>query len=210
MTQSDTILFVREAKTCSYVLVINTPRLCGEPGFRSPLDSRDEAPIRCREVVDTLPADSHPPANTLQESDFPPHAAPPRKQLPAETAPRAGDKPGYNDLIKQALEKIMGKSKINKDQQMVFEVQGKNGEGEEMIVEFVDGDSLGSADSLEWSAESKDTNDLGHSLVEQLRAAGFDVKGEKGTDEWYEWDDDDHKQNKKTKKKTKGAGGDEL
>ncbi|KAK2466989.1 hypothetical protein APHAL10511_001247 [Amanita phalloides] len=56
MTMTDTILFVKEAKTCSYVLVIHTPRLCGEPGFKSRLDSNDEAQIHCREIVSgTLP-----------------------------------------------------------------------------------------------------------------------------------------------------------
>ena len=35
MTMTDTILFVKETQTCHYVLHIATPRLCGEPGFRS-------------------------------------------------------------------------------------------------------------------------------------------------------------------------------
>lgn len=52
MTMTDSILFVKETKTCHYVLVVNTPRLCGEPGFKSRLDQREEAFIRCREVVD--------------------------------------------------------------------------------------------------------------------------------------------------------------
>lgn len=32
-------------------MVINTPRLCGEPGFKTRLDQREEAYIRCREVL---------------------------------------------------------------------------------------------------------------------------------------------------------------
>ncbi|TFY76745.1 hypothetical protein EWM64_g7273 [Hericium alpestre] len=51
MTMTDTILLVKESKTCHYILVINTPRLCGEPGFKSRLDQREEALIRCREVA---------------------------------------------------------------------------------------------------------------------------------------------------------------
>jgi protein OS-9 len=54
MAMADTILFVKEAKTCSYVMVIHTPRLCGEPGFKSRRDATEEALIRCREIVDTV------------------------------------------------------------------------------------------------------------------------------------------------------------
>ena len=49
---TDTILFIKETQTCHYVMVIHTPRLCGEPGFKTRLEQRDEAFIRCREVVD--------------------------------------------------------------------------------------------------------------------------------------------------------------
>lgn len=55
MVMTDHILFVKETKTCSYVLVIHTPRLCGEPGFRSTRDASEEALIRCREIVRELP-----------------------------------------------------------------------------------------------------------------------------------------------------------
>lgn len=48
---TDTILFVKETKTCHYVMVIHTPRLCGERGFKTRLEQRDEAFIRCREVL---------------------------------------------------------------------------------------------------------------------------------------------------------------
>ncbi|KLO12613.1 hypothetical protein SCHPADRAFT_853699 [Schizopora paradoxa] len=53
MTMTDTILFVKETKTCHYVMVIHTPRLCGEPGFKTRLEQREEAFIRCREIVDS-------------------------------------------------------------------------------------------------------------------------------------------------------------
>ncbi|KAI0737661.1 hypothetical protein BC629DRAFT_1241744, partial [Irpex lacteus] len=51
MTMTDSILFVKETQTCHYILHIATPRLCGEPGFRSRLDSHQETYIRCREIV---------------------------------------------------------------------------------------------------------------------------------------------------------------
>ena len=69
MTMTDSIMFVKETKTCHYLLVINTPRLCGEPGFKSRNDQRDAALIRCRQVVDATTlanADS-----SLPEADHP-------------------------------------------------------------------------------------------------------------------------------------------
>ncbi|GJJ12056.1 hypothetical protein Clacol_006297 [Clathrus columnatus] len=51
MTMTDTIIFVKETRTCEYVLVIHTPRLCGEPGFKSHLEQVPEAEIQCREVL---------------------------------------------------------------------------------------------------------------------------------------------------------------
>jgi len=62
-------MFVKETETCHYVLVVNTLRLYGKPGFKSCVDQRDEALIRCRQVVDaatlanadsSLPESSHP------------------------------------------------------------------------------------------------------------------------------------------------------
>lgn len=69
MTMTDSILFVKETQTCHYVLHIATPRLCGEPGFRSRADSHHDAYIRCREIVspkeyDTIDRD-------LPERDYP-------------------------------------------------------------------------------------------------------------------------------------------
>ena len=52
MTMTDTILLVKESKTCRYEMVIHTPRLCGEPGFKNRLQQREEAHIRCREILD--------------------------------------------------------------------------------------------------------------------------------------------------------------
>ena len=48
---TDSIFFVKETSTCHYVMVIHTPRLCGEPGFKTRLQQREEAPIRCREIL---------------------------------------------------------------------------------------------------------------------------------------------------------------
>jgi protein OS-9 len=126
---TDSIMFVKETKTCHYVLVINTPRLCGEPGFKSRVDQRDEALIRCRQVVDAATlanADS-----SLPESDHPlrqrrPHVGTPPPLDATETGgddasqkvtePAAKDGTAssgsidHNDLLRRALEAILQKA----------------------------------------------------------------------------------------------------
>lgn len=48
---ADKILLIKETSVCAYVLVIHTPRLCGEPGFKSERASQEESVLRCREVL---------------------------------------------------------------------------------------------------------------------------------------------------------------
>jgi len=137
MTMTDSIMFVKETKTCHYVLVVNTPRLCGEPGFKSRVDQRDEALIRCRQVVDAATlanADS-----SLPESDHPlrqrrpPVGAPPpldaaeapfgaatetggddASQKVSEPAAKDGTTGSgsvdHNDILRRALEAILQKA----------------------------------------------------------------------------------------------------
>ena len=136
MTMTDSIMFVKETKTCHYVLVINTPRLCGVPGFKSRVDQRDEALIRCRQVVDAATLANA--DGSLPESDHPlrqrrPHVGAPPPLDAAEapsgaatetdggdasqkvTDPTAKDgttSPGavdHNDLLRRALEAILQK-----------------------------------------------------------------------------------------------------
>ncbi|EJU05423.1 hypothetical protein DACRYDRAFT_113549 [Dacryopinax primogenitus] len=56
MTTTDGILLVKETRTCQYVLVLQTPRLCSEPGFRSERDAEPVNVVHCREVVETTPS----------------------------------------------------------------------------------------------------------------------------------------------------------
>ncbi|CDO71240.1 hypothetical protein BN946_scf184863.g36 [Trametes cinnabarina] len=90
MTMTDTILFVKETQTCHYVVHIATPRLCGEPGFRSRVDSAEEHPIRCREVLD---------ADAFQSADRSlPEASQPFRSQKTDRQPRGGpDADGDDD-----------------------------------------------------------------------------------------------------------------
>src|SRR6202012_1408980 len=66
-TTTDAIMFVKETSTCKYSLVIHTPRLCGEPGFKSRAEQTEAAQIRCRQVMDSPPASD----GSLHESAHP-------------------------------------------------------------------------------------------------------------------------------------------
>ena len=115
MTTTDSIFFIKETKTCQYTLVIHTPRLCGQPGFKSPREDLRDTPLRCRKVVDTLEGTDP----TLPESPLPFQRREP-KPLPAPrnnktpTGGRVPTKDGDNKdershLIKAALDALLGR-----------------------------------------------------------------------------------------------------
>ncbi|PPQ86866.1 hypothetical protein CVT25_012585 [Psilocybe cyanescens] len=158
MEMTDHILFVKETKTCSYVLVIHTPRLCGEPGFRSRRDAVGEAEIRCREVVDTKP-EGH---MNLPTADHPVKIPLRKTVLPAPVPIVKGSKEEellvrektFNDLLRKTLAALVGKDGAK----LV-------GEGE-LVIEL--------ADELEDDAVGMDSD----RLVDALRAAGYNVQAE--------------------------------
>jgi protein OS-9 len=156
MVMTDNILFVKEAKTCSYVLVVQTPRLCGEPGFKSRRDTGEEAEIRCREVVD---------AKMEREINLPtadhPLNIPPRKTvLPAPPTTPKKDSTGqqkFNEFLRKTLEAIM-------------ESQQNGGES-----------SLGGEDGeaiLQLTENMEEIPMESGRLIDALRAAGYDVQTE--------------------------------
>lgn len=197
MTVTDTILLVREAKTCSYVLVIHTPRLCGQPGFKSRLETRDQAYIRCREVVDSIDAPTE-ADGALTQSDRPSKQMTQRKPLltvPAQRPPadtKAADtesaKEPYNDRLRKALEAILG----HKD----------SGDGEpQVIVEQINLGGDGAEDLMfEIAIDERAFEGGAHpSLLDLLRAAIHDIKEEKN--------DEEKKVKKKEEKDTDDGGG---
>ncbi|GJE90848.1 glucosidase II beta subunit-like protein-domain-containing protein [Phanerochaete sordida] len=165
MTMTDTILFVKETQTCKYVLHIATPRLCGEPGFRSRRDAREEAYIRCREVVS--PEQLARMDRTLPEADQP-IKMPPRADKPvlapappaANEQDKASEKDGKaskNEAIRRALEKLVSGGDLKAGEVTIID----DGD-DEVIIEFLD---LGD-DDYEGQA----------SLHELLRSAGLDIR----------------------------------
>lgn len=183
MTSTDTIMLVREAKTCSYVIVIHTPRLCGEPGFKSRLLAPEEAYIRCREVVDSIDSSANP--DGVREADFPINSAPPRQPLlqvpaPAPVKPQAPvdanadpkDKAqAYNERLRKTLQVLMGIGEDEDDQYPRVLVEQINlGDGQEDLLFEIDmGDYPGDGDY-----DGDDSSAL--DILEALKAAGIDVR----------------------------------
>lgn len=169
MTTTDSILFVKETKTCSYVLVINTPRLCGEPGFKSRRDATEEAEIRCREIVDVLPQE---PLN-YPVADYPIKEPQVRKpHLPAveyvhkttdgkEDSEMEGNYQAdqrqediVNDLLRQIVDTLIDQRRGGK--------ATTPQEPTELVIELLDDD---------------EQEEIGDKLINALRAAGYDVRG---------------------------------
>jgi protein OS-9 len=174
---TDTIIFVKEAKTCSYVLVIHTPRLCGEPGFKSPLDSREEAIIRCREIIDS-DANIHADQGSLPEADQPYRLPRHNPRLPLgataqkETDDKADDnadkhaeEEALNAMIQRAVKALASNEGLNLQDGEIPTVITDRYEDEGLVL--IDIPLL---DDLEYGVNA---------LADALRAAGFDIKGEK-------------------------------
>ncbi|PCH38090.1 hypothetical protein WOLCODRAFT_161294 [Wolfiporia cocos MD-104 SS10] len=180
MTMTDTILFVKETQTCHYVLHIATPRLCGVPGFRSRSDVREEAYIRCREVLApdayaradrSLPAAGTPLRKPARAKVI----APPPPPVPADDpGAGAGAKlPGKttSDLLRRALERFIAREGSDADELVLGQLDDGDGE---LYIEFIE---------LDADADGEDGGEAaalsGEALADVLRRAGYDVKGEK-------------------------------
>ena len=180
----DTILFVKETKTCSYVLAIHTPRLCAEPGFKSRLDSNGEAEIHCREIIPNASpvseatstdhsATSAADANINQAGVPLPVADHPLKISRSRAVePLAGKQLGqdsqkdkmYEELLRKTLEALFGDN-------------AKLATGKSQILQgIVIEDGTGGA--LEGSVEQ--SSEIMDRLTETLRAAGYEVETGRG------------------------------
>jgi len=155
---TDHILFVKETKICSYVLVIHTPRLCGEPGFKSRGDAEEQARIRCREIVDKKPEDQaqlppaeHPINHPMRKTVLP---APKLREKPTDASE---SRPGsfIDDVLRKTLRALVGGQKGERNEQ---------GE-DEVVIEFLDADG---ENPIQLDNEQ---------IVEALRTAGYDVQG---------------------------------
>ncbi|KAI0807458.1 hypothetical protein C8Q74DRAFT_63887 [Fomes fomentarius] len=204
MTMTDTILFVKETQTCHYVLHIATPRLCGEPGFKSRIDAEEDF-IRCREVVG--PEEYDRVDRELPEAAQPIKRARAQKKVlapppPAEASPKSKEDlkmVAHSDILRKALERILARQEGGAEgDSHLFVERLPDGEGD-FVVEFVDidVDDLALEDAGEFYDDTEgegegegagepvllgdDFADYEERLAEILRAAGRNLrrKGEK-------------------------------
>ena len=182
MVMTDHILFVKEAKTCSYVLVIHTPRLCGEPGFRSRRDSSENSVIRCREVVNALPAGKLAMPKIISDQPFkfvrPKTVLPP--PLPKEKQPSAEESSAsssgktlskddlVNQLLKNALESMLagGSQGAEGDDDSTASLKEAIEAGD-VIVEFINPDEIAQVQLPPQQQR----------ILDALQAAGLEVRG---------------------------------
>jgi len=193
MTMTDTVLFVKETRTCEYVLVIHTPRLCGEPGFKSRLEQMPEAAIRCREVVDDV--ESVDPS--LPDAPFP-YKRPSRQPIPSPQRPPAGaaEDGGNKDVTKDAMDRAQDTAKLlRKALESILRggadvgvvvPQGEQGVQGEQGGEFfftIDTDTQEVVMEDDDSEGETIASGQGTTIEEALRAAGFKIRGQKLSEE---------------------------
>ncbi|KAH7340232.1 hypothetical protein B0J17DRAFT_650430 [Rhizoctonia solani] len=191
MSSVDQIMFVKEVSVCNYLIVIHTPRICSEPGFKSQRDSVKAAPIRCRHIVpeDTVHFD-----RTQLESSVP-HSVPPALPILPPAPPIHKDNQGSSGDKKAAGKKSSTLGEDEKQAEFVkvalgalfdAHTQDRALAGKKIRVD-VDGD-VHELDFTDIGLDSvvrgdvPDMNALQERLAKVLRSAGYDLQG----DEWPE------------------------
>jgi protein OS-9 len=169
---TDTILFIKETTTCHYVLVIQTPRLCGEPMFRSRLEAREESTIRCREIVQGFDQlDRTDEQNTLIESSVPLHVQRPTETSTSSTkqdsqhrerAPPTIDKKLISGILSQLREKGLGNMFSFMDGGLLLEDVGDD--GTVLMAYEVDLDAVDSIEGLTKGKQYRLTEDVVNTL----------------------------------------------
>ncbi|KAG8707247.1 Protein OS-9 [Ceratobasidium sp. 394] len=194
MSSVDHIVFVKEVSVCNYLIVIHTPRICSEPGFRSQRDSVKAAPVRCREIVphETVTFDrtqlESPVPNTLAPSrPILPPAPPPvqAKDKSAKSVEETGKNQKFVEVALNALFSAHAQDKALAGKKIRIELD--NGAHEidfrDVVLDTVDDGAVPDMEALQAR------------LARVLKAAGYDVRDE--------WDQDAQEQPAKGKKERK-------
>lgn len=192
MTVTDTILFIKETATCHYVLVIQTPRLCGDPAFRSRRDSQEQSTIRCREIiqsVDDLKGDKLPPG---AEAQVPLHVMASEKEsrdqtsqpLPKEKSKKNAKPPAIDDaLLAKIINQLRSKGigNFNRDKTVVLE-DPDNAETV-FLVELENDGAQGREQGQQEQLEIKISEDTMQALLDQARNLNQQPTTEEDEDE---------------------------
>ncbi|KAK1232005.1 Protein OS-9 [Marasmius sp. AFHP31] len=208
MVVTDSIQLVKESKTCSYILVVNTPRLCGEPGFRSHDDVDEQAQIRCREIINS--PNQQKEVYAVSEADHPQKLSQPKPVLPSKSAERAaaagmgGISSAQNELVKRALKAIKGNPMEGMADNMII---GDLAEDGTFTIEILDDDEVGEGEVVDREAIQRDME----KIAGVLRKAGMDVKGAKQrTSKSKDGKKDDEKRKQETTRRRVNDDHDEL
>ena len=177
MTVTDTILFIKETTTCHYILVIQTPRLCGDPAFRSRRDSQEQSTIRCREIIqsaeelkagDLLPeVEAQVPLHVwASEKDFRDQASQP---LPREKSRKHGKVPMIDEaLLAKILNQLRNKGIGGLDREKTVVVEDQDNAETLFFVELENaGSQEQSQEQLE--LEVQFSEETVQALLEQAR-----------------------------------------
>ena len=178
MTVTDTILFIKETTTCHYVLVIQTPRLCGDPAFRSRRDSQEQSTIRCREIIQSI--------EDLKDNDLPPeveaqvplHVWASEKEFrdqmsqpfPKEKSKKPGKAPAIDDsLLAKIVNQLRNKGigNFNRDKTVVLE--DPDNADTVFLVELEDDGAQGQGQGQREQLEIKISEDTMQALLDQAR-----------------------------------------
>ena len=178
MTVTDTILFIKETSTCHYVLVIQTPRLCGDPAFRSRRDSQEQSTIRCREIIQSaeeLKGNNLPPDVEAQvplhvwasEKEFRDQMSQP---LPGEKGKKKGKAPAIDDaLLAKIVSQLRSKGIGSFNQEKMVVLEDPDNEDTVFFVEFEKDGAQGQGDGQQERLEIKISEESIQALSDQAR-----------------------------------------
>jgi len=179
MTVTDTILFIKETSTCHYILVIQTPRLCGDPAFRSRRDSQEQSTIRCREVIQSA---EELKGNNLQpevEAQVPLHVWASEKEfrdqmsqpLPKEKGKKNGKVSAIDDaLLAKIVDQLRSKGIGNFDREKMVVLDDPDSDDTVFLVEFEGDDAQGRGQGQQEQLEIQITEETMQALLEQARS----------------------------------------
>jgi protein OS-9 len=187
MTVTDTILFIKETSTCHYILVIQTPRLCGDPAFRTRRDSQEQSTIRCREIIrsaEELKGDDLPPEIEAQvplhvwasEKEFRDQVSQP---LPKEKSRKHGKGPMIDEaLLAKILNQLRNKGIGGLDQEKTVVIEDPDNTDTLFFVELEDDGSQGQGQGQLEQLEVQFSEETVQALLEQARNGQPAVEGD--------------------------------
>jgi protein OS-9 len=180
MTVTDTILFIKETTTCHYILVIQTPRLCSDPAFRSRRDSQEQSTIRCREIIlsaEDLKGDNPPPEAEAQiplhvwasEKEFRDQMS---KPLPKEKNRQHGKSPVINEaLLAKIVNQLRSKGISGFDQEKTVVIEDPDNADTIFLVELDNDATQGQGGEPHEQLEIQFSEETMQALLEQARNA---------------------------------------